>query len=215
LICRAIIFDLDGTLVDTLQDLTTAMNVALQEFHLPQCSAEECRLMIGNALPMFARRAVGPENQHLADRVAASMRDYYIDNCLTETRVYEGLKGVIDEMRHRHIYLAVLTNKDQHVATKIVEFYFGKGTFDPIVGAAKGRLNKPNPQSTLEIINAMRASPDQILFIGDSDVDIETARAAGVCSVGAAWGFRGRYELAVAHADIIIDSPAEILDLLA
>jgi phosphoglycolate phosphatase len=212
---KAMIFDLDGTLVDTLHDLTVAMNVALREFSLPERTAQECRMMIGNALPMFSRRAVGPENQHLAESVADRMRRYYVDNCVNETRVYNGLAGVIENLRQRVIRLAVLTNKDQDVAKKITDFYFGQGVFEPIVGSIKGRPNKPNPQSTLETVAEMKVTPAEVLFIGDSDVDIETARAAGIRSVGAAWGFRGRNELAAANADIIIDSPCEILDLLA
>ncbi len=213
--CKAMIFDLDGTLVNTLQDLTNAMNVALAALSLPTRSAEECRLMIGNALPMFARRAVGPANQHLAEPVADRMRIQYIENCTHETFVYNGLADVICQLHCNGVRLAVLTNKDQDVAKKIVEHFFGEGVFDPITGSAKGRPNKPNPQSALEIIARLNVLPDQVLFVGDSDVDIETARAAGIRSVGTAWGFRGRDELAAARADIIIDSPEEILDLLA
>ncbi|MBE0538060.1 MAG: HAD family hydrolase [Phycisphaerae bacterium] len=212
---KAMIFDLDGTLVDTLQDLTDAMNVALTAVGLAPRTAEECRMMIGNALPMFSRRAVGPENQHLAEPVAGRMRDYYRGHCCDQTAVYPGLLTVIEELRRRGVRLAVLTNKDQDVAKEIVEHYFGAGVFDDIVGATGHNRIKPDPTTALELIAGMRITTDEALFVGDSDVDIQTAAAAGIRSVGVAWGFRGREDLAAANADIIVESPAEILDLLA
>jgi phosphoglycolate phosphatase len=209
------IFDLDGTLVDTLQDLTTAMNVALAACSLPTRSAEECRMMIGNALPMFARRAVGPDNEQLSKAVADTMRTYYCDNCLGKSRLYDGLAEVIDRLRRKRVRLAVLTNKDQDVARKIVEHFFGAGVFEYVVGTVGEARIKPDPGAALSILARMNLSTDEVLFVGDSDVDMQTAAAAGIRSVGVTWGFRGRDELAAARADIIIDSPAEILDLLA
>jgi len=209
------IFDLDGTLVDTLEDLTRAMNVALASCSLPRRTAEECRMMIGNALPMFARRAAGPGNGHLAAAIAGHMRSYYHDNCLNQTALYDGMADVIGDLRRRGICLAVLTNKDQDAAIKIVEHFFGVGVFEHIVGAGDGARIKPDPAAALDIVARMSLSPNVVLFVGDSDVDMQTAAAAGIRSVGVTWGFRGRDELAAARADIIIDSPAEILDLLA
>ncbi|HPD47928.1 MAG TPA: HAD family hydrolase [Anaerohalosphaeraceae bacterium] len=210
---KAMIFDLDGTLLDTLADLTRSMNVALTSVGLPPRTAEECRLMIGNALPAFSRRAVGPDNQHLAQAVAARMRDEYRANCTNETAIYEGLAPALDELKKRGIRLAVLTNKDQDVARQIVEHYFGTDTFDPIAGTKPDTPIKPDPTSTLAILKQWNLPPAEVLFVGDSDTDVQTAHNANLRAVGVSWGFRGRQHLEAANADTVIDHPQELLAL--
>lgn len=211
----AVIFDLDGTLVDTIDDLTAAMNAALAHFALPTHSAQHCKMMIGNGATRFAERALPTEKQDLAEKVLTLMREHYRDNCFENTRLYDGMGETVQQLRHRGLRLAMLTNKDQVVAARIIEHFFDPGTFQYVIGATQGQRIKPDPTATIGIVKSMKLSCEDFVFVGDSAVDIETARAAGMCSVGAAWGFRGRGELAAAGADIIIDSPREILDLVA
>ncbi len=212
---RAVIFDLDGTLVDTLEDLTAAMNAALGHFSLPAHSAQECKMMIGNGAKRFAERALPADRQDLAEKLLALTREYYRDNCFKYSRLYDGMGETVRQLRQNGLRLAVLTNKDQVVAGRIIEHFFGTGTFESVIGAAQGRLIKPDPGTAVGIVESMGLTSDDFVFVGDSAVDIETALAAGIRSVGAAWGFRGRGELEAAGAHIIIDSPSEILDLVA
>ena len=212
---RAVIFDLDGTLVDTLEDLTAAMNAALGHFSLPGHSAQACKMMIGGGARRFAERALPANQQDLAERLLALMREHYRDNCFKYSRLYDGMGEVIRQLCQRGLRLAVLTNKDQVVAGRIVEHFFGSGAFEFVIGAIEGRRIKPDPGTTVGIAESMGLSCEDFLFVGDSAVDIETALAAGMRSVGAAWGFRERGELEAAGAHIIIDSPGEILYLVA
>ena len=212
---RAVIFDLDGTLVDTLEDLTAAINAALAHFSLPTHSAEACKMMIGNGAKRFAERALPPDRQDLAERLLTLTREHYSDNCFKHSRLYDGMGETVTQLRQKGLRLAVLTNKDQVVAGRIIEHFFATGIFESVIGAAQGRLIKPDPGTTLGIVDSMGLMCEDFIFVGDSAVDIETALAAGVRAVGAAWGFRGRDELQAARAHIIIDSPREILDLVA
>ncbi len=212
---RAVIFDLDGTLVDTLDDLTAAMNAALGHFSLPGHSAQACKMMIGSGARRFAERALPADQQDLAGEVLGLMRESYRDNCFKYSRLYDGMGEVVLQLRQMGVRLAVLTNKDEVVAGRIIEHFFGSGAFESVIGAVEGRRIKPDPGTTVGIVESMGLISEDFLFVGDSAVDIETALAAGVLPVGAAWGFRERDELGAAGADIIIDSPGEILDLVA
>ena len=212
---RAVIFDLDGTLVNTLEDLTAAINAALGHFSLPEHSAQACKMMIGNGAKRFAERALPADRQDLAEKLLALTREYYRDNCFKYSRLYDGMGETVTQLRQKGIRLAVLTNKDQVVAGRIIEHFFETGAFESVIGASQGRLIKPDPGTTLGIVESMGLTSDDLVFVGDSAVDIKTALAAGIRSIGAAWGFRGRDELKAAGAHIIIDSPREILDLVA
>ena len=212
---EGIIFDLDGTLVDTLDDLTDSMNYALKTLGFPTHQPEICRTMIGNGLTKFAERALGVEGLAYTGKLLDVMTTHYLDNCLRQTRPYPGLSEVISELRQRRILLGVLTNKNQKPAEKIVNFLFGAGTFDPIIGYQAGQKTKPDPEGIVDILNSWSLSCTQVIMIGDSEVDVQTALAAKIQAVGTSWGFRSREELSLAGADKIIDNPSQILDLLA
>ncbi|HIJ67523.1 MAG TPA: HAD family hydrolase [Planctomycetes bacterium] len=212
---KAIIFDLDGTLVDTAADLAGAMNYALEKAGQPTHSVEVCRQMIGNGLKMFAQRALGEDSQHLRDEVLGLMKARYRDKCFEYTRLYEGVFEVVDKLRERGIRLAVLTNKDQDDAERVVEYFFGADTFEYVVGAEDGTGLKPDTGGAMKIVRSMGLFCEAFLIVGDSSMDMQMAASAGIRSVGVSWGFRRREELVEAGADIIIDNPAEILDMVA
>ena len=170
--------------------------------------------MIGHGLQIFAARALGPEREELTDELVRTMVAYYQDHCLEKTRVYEGLDAVIAELAGRGVRLAVLTNKNQAPAEKITRHYFGETVFDPIVGAAPERTPKPDPQTTLEILRIWSLTSDEVLFVGDSEPDMQTAKAAGLKAVGCEWGFRSPEVLTEAGADVLVTAPQQILDLL-
>lgn len=209
-----IIFDLDGTLVDSLEDLTQAMNHGLASLGLRPHDAEAYRQMIGDGVVRFAQRAIGPENQDRVDELLKSMTAYYYAHCLDNTHPYEGMAEVVRVLHDRGVRLSVLTNKNHSPSVKIVESLFGAGVFDPIIGMQPGRQKKPNPASVFEILEAWALEPREVLFVGDSDVDIQTARAAGLDVAGASWGFRSREVLKAAGAQIIIDKPEDLMDVI-
>lgn len=209
---KGIIFDLDGTLVDTLDDLTDSMNAALTQVGRPARSSDECRAMIGHGLPVFAERALGAGHSHLTDALVTRMVDYYRDHCLLKTTAYDGMKEAIEALRRRRIRLAVLTNKNQAPAEVISRHYFGDDTFHPIIGAADGRPPKPDPQTTLEILRQWNLDADEAAFVGDSETDVQTAMSAGVRCIACQWGFRSCQQLRSAGAQILIARPAQILD---
>lgn len=212
---KAIIFDLDGTLVDTATDLANSMNYALKKFGQPTHSVEVCKQMIGDGLKMFAQRALGKDSQHLRDEVIRAMKARYRDKCFECSRLYDGISEVVSKLREGGIRLAVLTNKDQDDAERIVEHFFGADTFEYVVGVVDGCGVKPDICGTMKIVESMGLGCEDFLILGDSAVDIETGAVAGIQSVGVSWGFRRREELVQAGAEVIIDRPVEILGLVA
>jgi phosphoglycolate phosphatase len=211
---KAIIFDLDGTLVDTLADLTDSMNHALVSLGQPTHEQAVTRKFIGDGVFTFASRALPPDARHLADEVVKRMREHYKANCLNKTSVYPGLKDVVAQLKRRGMALAVLTNKDQNVAGRIVEHCFGKGVFDRVVGVVDRMPVKPGLQAVTKLMTEMGLAKDDCLLVGDSGIDIDTAKAAGIRSVGVTWGFRDRDELLEHGAAVVVDSAAELLRLV-
>jgi phosphoglycolate phosphatase len=211
---KAIIFDLDGTLVNTLADLTDSMNHALSGLGQPTHDSSVIRNFIGDGVFTFASRALPPDARHLADEVVRRMREHYKANCLSKTAAYPGMVDVVAQLKRRGMALAVLTNKDQNVARSIVEHCFGKGVFDRVVGVVDKTPVKPGREAVTKLMTEMGLTKDDCLFVGDSGIDIDTAKAAGIRSVGVTWGFRDRPELVEHGAAAVIDSAAELLRLI-
>lgn len=211
---RGIFFDLDGTLVDTLEDLTDAMNWALQQLGFPPHTPQACREMIGYGTREFARRALPAGREDLTERLQSLMLEYYHHHCLEKTYPYEGLQEVLLRLKQEGVRLAVISNKNHPQTVKIVEYYFGPNTFDFICGMSEGFCPKPAPDMALAALKALSLTPPQVLLVGDSDMDILTARAAGIEPIGVSWGFRPLERLKEAGAARILNQPQEILTLL-
>lgn len=211
---KGVIFDLDGTLVDTLADLAGAMNYGLKQLNEPVHSIEACKRMIGNGTSKFAERALRSDKQHLHDELLKLIRARYIDNCFVNTTLYDGIPKAVEDLQKAGVRLGVVTNKNENAAILIVEHYFGVGTFDAITGVKGDKWVKPDPAGTAKTINLMGLDKSDILFIGDSDVDIATGINAGVKPVGVTWGFRSKEELIAAGADTIIDKADEIIGIV-
>ncbi|MBN1456864.1 MAG: HAD family hydrolase [Sedimentisphaerales bacterium] len=212
---KAVIFDLDGTIVNTLIDLANAMNYGLDRLKQPTHTVQKCMLMIGDGVSTFAKRALKENCQELHQELLEIMKQRYRETFLKKAFVYDGIGEVVETLRKARIDLAVLTNKDQDIAELMVEHFFGKGTFWHIAGVTNNKPIKPDPGETLKIVKSSGFLSKDFLLVGDSPVDIETAKAANICSVGAGWGFRGSEQLKAAKADHVIDKPLEILDLMA
>lgn len=211
-----VIFDLDGTLLDTLGDLAEACNAALARHGLPQHTLAEYRTFVGNGILRLVERAL-PAKLRSAERVAAVRADfvaYYMEHIDRHTRPYPGIVELVAELDRRGVRLAVASNKFQAGTEKLVGRFFPGVRFAAVLGQRPGVPLKPDPAVVEEVLAATGVPRGRVLYAGDSGVDMETAAAAGVRSVGVTWGFRTREELTAAGAVHIVDRAEEILALL-
>ncbi|MBQ2702254.1 MAG: HAD-IA family hydrolase [Alistipes sp.] len=210
------IFDLDGTLLDTIGDLAASCDAVMQMNGLPQHTTDEYRQMVGRGILRLVEAAI-PEQMRLPEYVEKVRRDfvaYYLDHIDLHTHPYNGIPELINAMTERGVKIAVASNKFQAGTERLIRSFFPDVEFVAVLGQRVGVPLKPDPQIDLEIIEAAGVEPSETLHIGDSGVDMQTAHAAGVRAVGVTWGFRSREELAESGADVIVDHPEEILNLL-
>lgn len=206
----AIVFDLDGTLADTLKDIAKAADQALKKNGYPQHKPDQYRIMVGDGLRKLIERAAGETDAVTVKRIMADFVHFYDRDCLRYTKAYEGMLETLAKIKDSGIKLLVVTNKPDEQAQKITAHLYGADFFEGVYGNREGRKTKPDPALTLEALASAGASPSRSLFVGDSDVDILTAANAGMKSAGVTWGFRGKNELVRAGADYIIDQPCEL-----
>ena len=211
-----VIFDLDGTLLDTIGDLAVACNAVLGVRGLPQHTYEEYCHFVGNGILRLVERAL-PEPLRTPETVAAVRADfvkYYTEHIDAHTRPYDGIPELIAELARRGVALAVASNKFQAGTEKLIGRYFPDIRFDVVLGQRPDVPLKPDPAVVGEILTATGVAAGEVLYVGDSGVDMQTAAAAGVRSAGVTWGFRTRAELEQSGARHIVDRPAELLGLL-
>ena len=211
----AIIFDLDGTLADTLADIAAAANHALGQLGHAPIQTPRYRYLAGQGLRWLMEHALGPDHQHQVDEGMRIFRVYYADHDRDHTRPYEGIDDLLTALTAagRDLALGVLSNKPDPATQQLVSDLFGS-TFDHVAGAREGVPLKPDPTSALAMCQAMGVTPDEVLYVGDTSVDMETAVAAGFFPVGVLWGFRDETELRESGARAIIARPGELLGLL-
>ena len=209
---RGILFDLDGTLLDTLDELYEAVNVSLAEFGYPRRSREEVRSFVGNGVGVLIRRAV-PEGTSEADyeTCLAFMKEYYAAHSGGATP-YPGIMELLYRLKARKIPMAVVTNKPDLPARKLVESRF-PGLFDVVIGEIPGRPRKPAPEMPLLALERLGIGKEDAVYIGDSEVDIQTARNAGLKVVSVTWGFRDEEQLRALKPDWLVHRPEELADL--
>lgn len=213
---KLVIFDLDGTLVDTLADLAGAMNTVLARLGYPTHPVPDYRFKVGNGVAKLVERAL-PEAARQPAVMAEALQqflDYYNRHDMEATAPYAGIPELLRQLRARGLQLAVASNKPHAAAVEIVRHYFGNGLFDCVYGQRPGAPVKPDPAIVRDILQALHRTPEETLYIGDSAVDMETARRSGLVSVGVLWGFRPESELRAAGARHLAASPDEILSLL-
>lgn len=210
------IFDLDGTLVNSLYDLSDAMNAVLKKYGYPVHDAEKYKYFVGNGTLKLVERAV-PESERTDERIRnlhSEFSEEYTKRAVEKTRPYEGMVLLLNKLKENGCLLAVASNKPDKFSKYIVETLFGTDIFDIISGKKDEMPAKPAPDIIFDILNRLDVSAENAVMAGDSDVDVLTAHNAGLKCIGCTWGFRGRRELAEAGADIIADNPAEIWDLI-
>ena len=213
---QAIIFDLDGTLLDTLADIGDSVNQMLAETGLPGHTTDDYRRFIGNGIRMLVTRALPIDNRSAAmvDACVRRARELYWLNWKNKTRPYDGITDLLDLLRTKGLPLAVLSNKPHDFTVRYVDAFFVKGDFSVVMGQSDRFPVKPDPASALEIARQIGPAPSTFLFVGDSAVDMRTAGAAGMHAVGAAWGFRGPRELRENGCQTLVSHPLEIMSLL-
>jgi phosphoglycolate phosphatase len=207
---RGVIFDLDGTLADTLRDLADSLNWALARQGLPAGSFEQIRGWVGDGVAMLIRRAAPKAGEGAHQQIAADLAVRYRQHCLDTTRPFPGIESAIDRLRSAGLRTGVLSNKNHDFTVQIVEALFGQGRFEVVRGYRDGRPRKPDPAVALEIARGWGLPPGDVAFVGDTRVDVETARSAGMRAVAVGWGFRPREELEAAQPNALIDSPDQL-----
>ena len=209
-----IIFDLDGTLLNTLADLAAATNHALAEHKLPQRTTDEVRRFVGNGIHKLIERAVPADTPaELQEAVFASFNRYYKEHCADSTRPYEGVPQLLQQLRTAGCRTAIVSNKADYGVQALAKQYFD-GQLDAACGERAGIAKKPAPDMLLAIMRQLKAEPASTIYIGDSDTDLDTARNAGVVCIGACWGFRGRAFLEAHGAKLLAENVGDIWELI-
>ena len=211
---RAVIFDMDGTILNTITDLLNATNYALKAFGLPERTLEEEYYFVGNGLHKTVERAV-PEgtDPELLEQVFETMISYYKQHSEDETKPYEGITEVIRELKNAGIKTAVVSNKANEAVQHLVERFFD-GCFDVSMGETNGFALKPEKDMVVEILKRLGVENGDAVYVGDSNVDLQTANNSGMDCIAVSWGFRGREKLTEYGAGTIIDEPKELLELV-
>jgi phosphoglycolate phosphatase len=214
---RAVVFDLDGTLLDTLSDIASAMNTVLSRNGLPVHEVDAYRTMVGSGFETLARRALPAEkapDDALVTEIAGQLREAYEAQPVVRTRPYDGVRTLLAGIAERRLPMAVLSNKADALVQRIVAEFFAPGLFAVVQGMRDDVPAKPDPTSALAIARHIGVSPPGVVYLGDSDVDMHTATNAGMRAVGAGWGFRGATELREAGAEIVIDAPLDLMGIV-
>ena len=212
---KAVIFDLDGTLIDSKEDLGLATNRVLCGRGYAAWPVEQYGIFMGHGLRALTEQAL-PEasrtNEEI-DRCHALILEDYGRNCMVKTRLYAGIDKVLDHLAEKGVRMGVLTNKPHAIACRIVKGLLGAWHFDFVQGGQEGLPLKPEPDGVHRFCRQVQVEPEETLFVGDSDVDVMTASNAGLCCLGVSWGFRGRRELEEAGAWRVIDKAEEMIEL--
>ena len=213
---KGIIFDLDGTLSNTLESLTISGNLALERLGLPGFDKDRYRYFVGDGADELVRRiliASGDTECERYDELRAAYRETFSQYADYKVTVYDGMPETLKTLRSKGFKLAVLSNKPHKQAIEVVHKLYGEDIFDHIQGKVKEIKRKPSPDGALYVANTLGLKPEDILYVGDTSTDMKTGKSAGMYTIGVLWGFRDRTELEENGADIIISKPEEILGL--
>ncbi|MBP7469860.1 MAG: HAD family hydrolase [Flavobacterium sp.] len=212
---KGIIFDLDGTLVNSLEDIADAMNKVLQSLDYPTHSYDDYQYFIGSGLRNLVSKALPETNndENQIEKSLNSMIDVYRDNCTNQTKSYQGIVELLNELKSRKLKLGVFSNKADALTKEITKALF-PDVFDPIVGLSTESLKKPNPFEALEISKSWGLQPEEMIFVGDSGIDMQTATNANMHAVGVSWGYRPEKELMENGAQHILNHPLDLIPIL-
>ena len=212
---KGIIFDLDGTLVNSLEDISDAMNTVLTNLNYPTHTYDTYQYFIGSGLRNLVSKAL-PASNNTEDQIETCfdcMITEYREICTLKTKPYEGIIELLDNLASKNIKLAVFSNKADELTKKIASEIF-PNHFDMAVGLSTEELKKPNPFEALEISKKWNLTTEEILFVGDSDIDMQTANNANMFAVGVSWGYRTEQELKNSGAKLVINNALELIEIL-
>ena len=211
---RAVLFDLDGTLADTLADLANATNWALTQLGCPTHPLDSYRYKVGDGARQLCAQALPLDKQSLTDKAVRLMRRHYEAHDFDRTRLYPGIPELVSALTAQGCTMAVLSNKPDDSTKRMIAHYFSPSPFAVVRGQLPDVPLKPNPTAALQIAEELAIQPAQWLYLGDTNTDMRTALAAGMMPVGVLWGFRDREELVESGAKHIVARPEEVLTLL-
>lgn len=212
---RACIFDLDGTLADTLESMASVANKIMKRFGLAELPVENFRYYSGEGAEMLVRRCLkdagDPEMTHY-EEARQMYREMFDADPLYKVTPYEGIPEILRELKKRGLHLAVCSNKPHEAAVKVIGRLFG-GELDLVIGQSSRIRRKPAPDAPLKAAEILGVSPEECMYVGDTRTDMETGKAAGMYTIGALWGFRDREELESSGADIVAETPKDLLKI--
>ena len=213
---KAVVFDLDGTLLDTLDDLADSMNAVLQKHGHPTHPTDAYKIFVGDGVESLVRRTIAIEktDEQTIKEFVTEMREEYKGRWDAKTKPYEGVCDMLSVLADRGVKMSVLSNKPEDFTKLCVERFLGGYPFEMVVGVSQTVAPKPDPAGANRISRELDISPEQFLYLGDTNTDMQTANAAGMYPVGVLWGFRSEKELIENGAKMIIDHPSKLPGLL-
>ncbi|MCI8709317.1 MAG: HAD family hydrolase [Dorea sp.] len=214
---KACIFDLDGTLTDTIDSLAYSVGETLKEMGLKPITKAQCQSFVGNGAKYLLDKSLQAAGDTDAGRLNEAMEIYgriFDENCTYHVTAYRGIERMIEKLKEKEVKLAVLSNKPHRQTVKVAQEIFGGDVFDALQGQQEGIPRKPSPEGIYAILEKLGVSKEECLYVGDSEVDVATGTAAGTKTVSVAWGFRTEDQLRAAGASLIIRSPEELLGLI-
>ena len=217
MIYKAVLFDLDGTLLDTREDVGDAMNRVLESKGFPTHTTEDYGTFLGSGARALVVRAL-PENYRDEATISESLDVFRLDyqeNCTVKTAAYPGIPELLDKLVARGIKIGILTNKPDDTTLVCVRDLLAQWPFDVVIGHRDGQPTKPNPGGALEAAQRMEVAPGEVLYVGDTEVDMETAQRAGMAPIGVAWGFREAQVLEMSGAQAVISEPQDLLNFIS
>ncbi|RED48186.1 HAD family hydrolase [Seonamhaeicola aphaedonensis] len=212
---KAVIFDLDGTLVNSIYDIADAMNTVLRKRNFNTYDYETYKTFVGHGVRSLILQAVpeSPEKAKLVDVCLTEMLDIYSSCCTDKTAPYPGVLKLLDDLKSKNIKLAILSNKEDSLTKKVAKAILPDYVY-PTLGLVEEALKKPNPQVLLELCKTLNVTPEECMYVGDTKADIQVAKNADMVAVGVSWGFRDKEELVKEGAHFIINTPADLLEIL-
>ncbi len=213
---KACIFDMDGTVADTITTISYFANKALNKSGFPSIDVDTYKILVGEGAKVLVKRMLDTVgvSQDYFDEVSKEYNTTYNNDFLYLTKPYDGILDMIEKLNEMGIKVTIFSNKPHETAIQVSDALFPKGSIDICYGAREGVALKPNPQGVYEILEKLDVKPEECLYIGDTGTDMLTGKAAGLYTIGVLWGFRGRKELEDNGADAIIKHPAEIIDIV-
>lgn len=215
---KAVIFDLDGTLSDSINSIKYCGDRAVEPFGYGPFTVKQYQYFVGDGAENLIKRALtagGDTQLEHFDEAFALYKKYFRADCMYQVKPYDGIPELLKELKDRGVAVAVLSNKPHVETIQVIETLFGKDTFDIIQGQTDDLAIKPSPEGVFRILKQLNLAPEDILYLGDTATDMKTGKSAGAFTIGALWGFRERDELEENHADAVIEHPLQLVPFLA